>query len=673
MPSRPVILITGSSGFIGSAIAARLAERHQVVGLDSENPKKPLPGVATIRVDLTSDQNVDDALAQVRQRFGARIASIIHLAAYYDLSGEPDPKYQVVTVEGTRRLLRGLREGFDAIEQFVFASTLLVHAPTEPGRPITEDWPIDPKWPYPQSKVKAEQVIRAERGPIPAMILRAAGVYDERCRAAFLAQQIARIYERQPTSYLFAGDPSHGQPYLRLQDLTDAVERVVDRRGKLPMEIALLLGETEAPSYETLQKRIGELLYGEPWPVLSLPKPIVKAGAWVQDEVLAHDPFIRPWMVEIADDHYELDVSRARIFLEWSPRHSLLATLPIMIEGLKADPPGWYKDNKLNPAVVAAADTELQEAVERQPDSDHPAVQAADAEVEREHRRMLWAHLANVALGLWLVVSPFAYGLFDPAGGVAAPPAAGRELPSPELRNTWLAWSEMASGLAVIVLSCFAMARARSWAPWATALIGLWLLFAPLVFWTTNAAAYAVDTLIGTFIIVFAVMVPPQPGISQEALTSPADVPLGWSYSPSLRAARAHRRAGLHRAVHLAIPRRLPTGSHRKRLGSILFGQRRRAQRLRSRRHLERIEGVPNRGRRLRSSRLHSRCPHRCGWRSAPLAHHAVAGPLVRVSHRAARCGQRLLHHHPANHHWSALRALSRAGRGDGPPDPLLR
>lgn len=90
MRSRPVILITGSSGFIGSAIAARLAERHQVVGLDSENPKKPLPGVAT-RVDLTSDQNVHDALAQVRQRFGARIASIIHLAAYYDLSGSPTP------------------------------------------------------------------------------------------------------------------------------------------------------------------------------------------------------------------------------------------------------------------------------------------------------------------------------------------------------------------------------------------------------------------------------------------------------------------------------------------------------------------------------------------------------------------------------------------------------
>jgi uncharacterized membrane protein len=69
--------------------------------------------------------------------------------------------------------------------------------------------------------------------------------------------------------------------------------------------------------------------------------------------------------------------------------------------------------------------------------------------------------------------------------------------------------------------------------PWVIALVGVWLLFAPLVFWTTSAAAYAVDTLIGTLVIVFAVIVPPQPGISREALASPADVPLGWSYSPS--------------------------------------------------------------------------------------------------------------------------------------------
>ena len=80
----------------------------------------------------------------------------------------------------------------------------------------------------------------------------------------------------------------------------------------------------------------------------------------MQDEVLDEDPFIRPWMVEIADDHYELDISRAATC--WAGRHArLLATLPEMIERLKADPPGWYPENKLNPAVVAAAETVLEQ------------------------------------------------------------------------------------------------------------------------------------------------------------------------------------------------------------------------------------------------------------------------------------------------------------------------
>ncbi len=533
MPPRPVVLITGSSGFLGQAMAARLSRHYVVVGLDTVQPKQPLEGVETVLVDLTSDDNVRDALGEIRRRFGARLASVIHLAAYYDLSGEPNPKYQSVTVEGTRRLLRALRQGFERVEQFVLASTMLVHAPTQPGRPITEDWRLEPKWAYPQSKVETEQLVLAEHGSIPIVILRPAGVYDERCRSAFLAQQIARIYERQPTSYLFAGDPSRGQPSLHLDDLVDAVERVVNRRGDLPTEVAFLLGETEVPSYRTLQKRIGELVHGEPWPVVALPKPLVEAGAWVQEEVLAHDPFIRPWMVEIADNHYELDISRARTLLGWSPCHSLLATLPAMIKALKHDPTDWYEDNKLNPAVVAGAEEELREVVERQPPPEHPSVRAVDTALAQEHGATLWAHLANIALGLWLLASPFAYGLFEPVGPLPPPPAAGHELPPPELRNAWLAWSEMVSGIAVIGLSCLALARPRSWVPWAIALVGVWLLFAPLVFWTTSAAACAVDTLIGTLVIVFAVAVPPQPGISREALASPADVPLGWSYSPS--------------------------------------------------------------------------------------------------------------------------------------------
>ena len=57
---------------------------------------------------------------------GTRIASVIHLAAYYDLSGEPSPLYEQIIVGGTERLLEQLRQF--QVEQFVFSSTMLVHA-----------------------------------------------------------------------------------------------------------------------------------------------------------------------------------------------------------------------------------------------------------------------------------------------------------------------------------------------------------------------------------------------------------------------------------------------------------------------------------------------------------------------------------------------------------------
>ena len=49
----------------------------------------------------------------VRERFGTRIASVIHLAAYYDFSGEPSEKYETITVQGTERLLRECLIGHD--------------------------------------------------------------------------------------------------------------------------------------------------------------------------------------------------------------------------------------------------------------------------------------------------------------------------------------------------------------------------------------------------------------------------------------------------------------------------------------------------------------------------------------------------------------------------------
>lgn len=276
---------------------------------------------------MTSDASVAEALSAVRRQHGSRIASVIHLAAYYDFSGEPSPLYEQVTVRGTERLLRAL-QSFD-VEQFVFSSTMLVHAPCEPGQRIKEDSPLDPRWAYPQSKVETERLIHTERGDIPAVVLRIAGVYDDQCHSIPLANQIQRIDERSLASHVFPGHASHGQAFVHPDDLVDALVLAVERRAALPSEVPVLVGESETVSYDELQHTIGRLIHGEPWDTKEIPKALAKTGAWLQDAMPLHEePFIKPWMIDFADDHYALDITRARTLLKWEPKRSLRGTLP---------------------------------------------------------------------------------------------------------------------------------------------------------------------------------------------------------------------------------------------------------------------------------------------------------------------------------------------------------
>jgi nucleoside-diphosphate-sugar epimerase len=271
------VLITGSSGFLGQAIARGLTGRYRVIGLDVVEPRSPLEGMDTYRIDLTSDHEVAAAMRKVRDATGGRVASVVHLAAYYDTTGEDNPKYDQVTVQGTRRLLDQLK--WLDCGQFVFSSTMLVHKGGLRGVRIDETWPVEPPWAYPRSKAETERLIAAERGPIKSVVMRFAGVYDEDCRAAFIAQQIARIAERLPTAFLFTGDLENGQPYLHVADMVDAVVRAVDRRRELPDEATFLIGEEETPSYGEMQEHLAQLIHGETWPILTLPKGFTRFGA----------------------------------------------------------------------------------------------------------------------------------------------------------------------------------------------------------------------------------------------------------------------------------------------------------------------------------------------------------------------------------------------------------
>lgn len=314
-PDKPLIVVTGSSGYLGAAIVRRLHGRYRVVGLDRHSPPHPPHQAECVCFDITNQESVDKALARVRLAYGDRIATCIHLAAYFDLTGEDSSAYDAVTVEGTKRLLKGLQEF--QLEQFVFASTMLAHAPTSPGQPIDEGAPFDAKLPYRASKVRAEAMLREEKGEEKLVLMRPAGIYDDQGHSAFLAHQIARIYEKRWSGKIYPGDLSRGQVFLHLDDLLDAIERIVDRRADLPESYPVLLGEAEPIPFGELQRLIGRELHREDWNTWSIPPKLAKIGAWTENQILGEDAFIRAWMVDISSDHYELDLSAAKEHLNW--------------------------------------------------------------------------------------------------------------------------------------------------------------------------------------------------------------------------------------------------------------------------------------------------------------------------------------------------------------------
>lgn len=340
------IIVTGASGRIGLRLSRALKSSYEIIGIDNERAPANHPFSAFYVIDFSKKEEITKGFERIYKEQGAHFISVIHLIAYYSFKEINYAPYQRITVEGTRHLLDVLPR-FE-IEQFIFTSTLLVYEPSTPGNPITENSPLHPKWAYPRSKVETEKIIMNRTADFPAVILRLAGCYDDECHSIPLSHQIQRIYEKSLKSHFYPGNLEAGATYLHFDDLIALFLKVVEKRGELSHDEFFVVGEEERLSYATLQNEIGELLWGKKWTTIPIPKWVAKIGAWVQAKMpFIREPFIRPWMIDLTNDDYEVDISKSRRLLDWSPKRSLRLSLPKMIENLKKDPEKWCKKNKI--------------------------------------------------------------------------------------------------------------------------------------------------------------------------------------------------------------------------------------------------------------------------------------------------------------------------------------
>lgn len=344
---KPIILITGAGGRLGKSLIKRFADTCTIIATDNENPED-VRQENYFQMDVTNDEMVGHCLEKIKKKFGDKIDSVIHLAAYYSFGDQDWKKYQNITIKGTQQLISNLKKKI-RVKQFIFSSTLLVYEPCQPGEKIKEDSPLRPEWEYPKSKVISEKILYEENEDIQLVIFRIAGCYDDYCNSIPISHQIKRINENQFLKHFFPGNIRHGSPFLHLDDLADAFFNAVQKRNDLAHEVVINLGESKSYSYDSIQRRLGKLLLHKEFTTYSIPKFFAKTISQIENQLPFYPkPFIQPWMIDIADAHYDIDISLAKKLLDWTPKRDVYDTLPLMVQALKKDPPQWYKAHRLS-------------------------------------------------------------------------------------------------------------------------------------------------------------------------------------------------------------------------------------------------------------------------------------------------------------------------------------
>ena len=148
-------LVTGGAGFLGSALANRLAaEGHQVHALDdlsNGDAARLAPSVGFTQGDA---DNVPLLWSLLQN-----IDCVYHLAARVSVPQSilHPREYARVNVGGTVSLMEAMRD--TGVGRVIFTSSGAVYG-NQPRQPVREDDPPHPDTPYAVSKWSAEQYIR---------------------------------------------------------------------------------------------------------------------------------------------------------------------------------------------------------------------------------------------------------------------------------------------------------------------------------------------------------------------------------------------------------------------------------------------------------------------------------------------------------------------------------
>jgi nucleoside-diphosphate-sugar epimerase len=352
MESLPLIVISGASGFLGRRVLDLLKSQYKLIAIDlrsqSESGVPKHPNISWHQFDICNEDALEAVCNDVHTN-GDKIHSVIHLAAYYDFTGENHPEYQRTNLDGLRNMLEQCR--LLKPKRFIFASSLAACEFPPPGQALTEESPADGQHPYAESKRRGEEMLREYADDVPSAIIRFAAMYSDWCEYPPLFVFLETWLSNQWNSRILGGKGDSAVPYLHVRDGANFLRKVVEKADELERVVVLNASTNGAVTHQQLFEVATSYYYGQARKPIHIPKFLAGPGVVARDalgRLLGKRPFERPWMAKFIDLRLTADASHTQELLGWQPhpRLDILQRVPFLIENMKTDPVEWSRRNQ---------------------------------------------------------------------------------------------------------------------------------------------------------------------------------------------------------------------------------------------------------------------------------------------------------------------------------------
>jgi nucleoside-diphosphate-sugar epimerase len=267
------ILLTGGSGFLGSALLQHLARAgsYSIIAALRADHRAFSDRVSTFAFDNL------DGTTQWAGAFETGVDVVIHAAARVHVMAEsavdPLAEFRKVNVEGTLNLAR--QAAGSGVRRFIFISSIKVNGEaTVPGQAFKADDPAAPLDPYGVSKMEAEAGLRAlavETG-MEVVIIRPVLVYGPGVKANFLSMM--RWLEKGIPLPL--GAVHNKRSLVSLGNLVSLIVTCIDHPNAANQ--TFLVSDGDDVSTPELLRRLAAAM-GKPARVLPVPRWMMAAGA----------------------------------------------------------------------------------------------------------------------------------------------------------------------------------------------------------------------------------------------------------------------------------------------------------------------------------------------------------------------------------------------------------